>query len=131
MSRSRAGSSSTGGNESACCGSGSPLSLCLLFDYLPGGELFTHLRQFGRLSDRGARLYAAEIALALEYLHDAPRLVAFRDLKVMRCVDRLGNETYYIRVYILYIRVQHYILYLYIHIYKHKYTAQQNSSKFF
>lgn len=114
VSRSRAGSSSTGGNESACCGSGSPLSLCLLFDYLPGGELFTHLRQFGRLSDRGARLYAAEIALALEYLHDAPRLVAFRDLKVMSCVDRLGNETYciYYTVYDrLYIRVQHYILY--------------------
>ena len=82
MARSRTGSASVGGTESNGCQSGSPLSLCLLFDYLPGGELFTHLRQFGRLSERGARLYAAEIALALEYLHAAPRLVAFRDLKV-------------------------------------------------
>ena len=82
VARSRTGSTSVGGKESNGCLSGSPLSLCLLFDYLPGGELFTHLRQFGRLNERGARLYAAEIALALEYLHTAPRLVAFRDLKV-------------------------------------------------
>ena len=48
----------------------------------PGGELFTHLRSRGRLSEEGARFYAAEVLTVLEYLHG--RGIAYRDLKVRR-----------------------------------------------
>jgi len=39
-------------------------------DYLPGGELFTHLKKRGRFDEETARFYACEVILALEYLHD-------------------------------------------------------------
>jgi serine/threonine protein kinase len=43
--------------------------LHLVMDYLCGGELFTHLHQIGPFSESATRVYAAEITLALEYLH--------------------------------------------------------------
>ena len=54
---------------------------CLRFvlEYVVGGEFFTHLRRAGRFSDDVARFYAAEIVLALEYLHADG--IAYRDLK--------------------------------------------------
>jgi serine/threonine protein kinase len=53
--------------------------LYMLFEYVPGGELFSHLRREGKFADEAARFYAAEIALAFEYLHGFD--VAYRDLK--------------------------------------------------
>jgi serine/threonine protein kinase len=44
-----------------------------------GGELFTHLRKEERFSEARVRFYGAQIALALEYLHQ--KRIAHRDLK--------------------------------------------------
>jgi len=51
----------------------------LLFEFVPGGELFSHLRREGRFTNDHARFYAAEITLAFEYLHNMS--IAYRDLK--------------------------------------------------
>jgi serine/threonine protein kinase len=53
--------------------------LYMLFDYVPGGELFSHLRREVKFSNEASRFYAAEIALAFEYLHTFN--IAYRDLK--------------------------------------------------
>ena len=39
-------------------------------DYVCGGELFTHLHQVGPFMEEQARVYAAEVTLALEHLHN-------------------------------------------------------------
>ena len=41
----------------------------MLFEYVPGGELFSHLRRVHSFPNDTARFYAAQIALAFEYLH--------------------------------------------------------------
>lgn len=51
--------------------------LCL--EYVPGGELFSILRRARTLPVSAAKFYAAEVILALEYLHS--RNVVYRDLK--------------------------------------------------
>ena len=43
------------------------------------GELFLHLRKAYKFTEERTRFYAAEIILALEYLHD--RGIIYRDLK--------------------------------------------------
>jgi protein kinase X len=53
------------------------LYLCL--EFVPGGEVFTILREEGRFSMDTSRFYAAEIALAFEYLHSYH--IVYRDLK--------------------------------------------------
>jgi len=53
--------------------------LYMLFNYLPGGELFSYLRCEGSFTNETAKFYATEIVLALEYLHS--RTIVFRDLK--------------------------------------------------
>jgi len=54
--------------------------LCLILDFVNGGELFFHLQQDKRFSESRTRFYAAEILLGLEYLHNAG--VLYRDLKL-------------------------------------------------
>ncbi|ETO22528.1 protein kinase 2 [Reticulomyxa filosa] len=51
----------------------------MVLDFFNGGELFFHLKKEGRFSERRSRFYAAEICLALEYLHS--KEVVYRDLK--------------------------------------------------
>lgn len=51
----------------------------MILEYVPGGELFTYLRNEGRLQNDEANFYAAQIVLAFGYLHS--RDVAYRDLK--------------------------------------------------
>lgn len=51
----------------------------IILDYIPGGELFSRLREEGRFSEQRAQLYAAEILLGLEKLHNDGFI--YRDLK--------------------------------------------------
>ncbi|KAJ1995353.1 cAMP-dependent protein kinase catalytic subunit [Coemansia spiralis] len=54
-------------------------NLYMLMEYVPGGELFSHLRRAGRFPDDVTRFYAAEIVLALDYLHSMK--IIWRDTK--------------------------------------------------
>jgi len=56
-----------------------PGKLYLVMEYLPGGELFFHLRRARRFDEARTVFYAAEITLALEYLHKND--IIYRDLK--------------------------------------------------
>ncbi|KAG5474412.1 hypothetical protein LSCM1_03194 [Leishmania martiniquensis] len=53
--------------------------LVFVIDYLPGGELYDYIYPTLSLSPEAARIYAAELVLALEYLHRQD--VVHRDLK--------------------------------------------------
>ncbi|GBG32460.1 Protein kinase, putative [Hondaea fermentalgiana] len=53
--------------------------LYMVFDFMKGGELYTHLSIRGRLPEVLARFYAAEIAIALAALH--AKGFIYRDLK--------------------------------------------------
>jgi serine/threonine protein kinase len=50
-------------------------TLYMIMDYLPGGELFTHLKKRGRFDEETARFYSCEVILALEYLHDKLNII--------------------------------------------------------
>jgi len=54
-------------------------NLYMLLEYIIGGELFTHLRKAGKFSNDHTRFYAAQIVMALQYLHVDN--VVYRDLK--------------------------------------------------
>ncbi|KCV68476.1 AGC/PKA protein kinase [Fonticula alba] len=54
-------------------------SIYMLEEYIIGGEVFSHLRRAGRFSNDTTRFYAAEIILAIEYLHRLD--IIYRDLK--------------------------------------------------
>ena len=53
--------------------------LYFVLDYCAGGELFFHLGKEGRFSENRARFYAAEIILAISYVHSLD--IIYRDLK--------------------------------------------------
>jgi len=55
------------------------VKLYLIMDFMIGGELFFHLRRSYKFSEERAKFYAAEIVLALEYLHKLK--IVYRDLK--------------------------------------------------
>ena len=64
--------------------------LVLVLDFLCGGELFFHLQRNKRFSENRARFYAAEIGMALEYIHS--KNIIYRDLKPENLVlDRNGH----------------------------------------
>ncbi|KAG6746373.1 hypothetical protein POTOM_050913 [Populus tomentosa] len=54
-------------------------NLYLVMEYLNGGDLYSLLRNLGCLDEDMARMYIAEVVLALEYLHSSN--VIHRDLK--------------------------------------------------
>ncbi|XP_069105393.1 cAMP-dependent protein kinase catalytic subunit 3-like isoform X2 [Argopecten irradians] len=53
--------------------------LYMLLEYVPGGELFSYLRNHGRFNNDKSNFYACEIVSALDYLHS--KLIVYRDLK--------------------------------------------------
>lgn len=56
-----------------------PSKFYLGLEYAPGGELFYHMDRLGTIQIDDARLYTAEIGLALSYLHSIG--IVYRDLK--------------------------------------------------
>ncbi|XP_029670490.1 serine/threonine-protein kinase S6KL-like [Formica exsecta] len=54
-------------------------TLYILMDYISGGELFSLVDEFGCLPEEVVRIYVAEIALAVDFLHNAG--IVHRDLK--------------------------------------------------
>lgn len=54
-------------------------NLYLLMEYMVGGDMFQLLQLWGHISLAPCRFYAAEVLLALEYIHD--RGYVYRDLK--------------------------------------------------
>ena len=55
------------------------LNIYMLLSYVPGGELFTHLRRAQRFTSDVTRFYLANIIIALRYLHSFN--IIYRDLK--------------------------------------------------
>ena len=56
-----------------------PSKFYLGLEYAPGGELFYHLQKFGTLPINDVRIYIAEMALALDFLHSHG--IIYRDIK--------------------------------------------------
>lgn len=54
-------------------------NIYFVLELLQGGELFTHLRNRGKLSEQAARFYAATVVYAFSTLH--AKKIAYRDLK--------------------------------------------------
>ncbi|XP_034172682.1 cAMP-dependent protein kinase catalytic subunit 1 [Osmia lignaria lignaria] len=65
----------------------------MVLPFINGGEMFTHLRRMGKFDESLSRFYAAQVALALEYLHHCS--LVYRDLKPENI---LIQHTGYIRV---------------------------------
>jgi len=65
-------------------------NLHMVLEFACGGELFSHMRNAGHLSDDATRFYIGELVLVLQYLHD--RKIAYRDLKPENIlIDRQGH----------------------------------------
>ncbi|EEB09134.1 AGC/PKA protein kinase Pka1 [Schizosaccharomyces japonicus yFS275] len=65
-------------------------NLFMVMDFVEGGELFSLLRKCHRFPERVARFYAAEVILALDYLHH--NQIVYRDLKPENLLlDRGGH----------------------------------------
>lgn len=60
-----------------------------IMPFVPGGEMFTHLRRMGKFEEPLAKFYASQVILALEYLHFCN--LVYRDLKPENIlIDRNG-----------------------------------------
>jgi protein kinase A len=65
-------------------------NLYMVMDFVEGGELFSLLRKSQRFPNPVAKFYAAEVTLALEYLHS--KHIIYRDLKPENLLlDRHGH----------------------------------------
>ena len=62
----------------------------MLLEFVPGGELFTYLRNAGRFSPSVALFYVAEIVCVFDYMHKNE--IIYRDLKPENLLlDRDGH----------------------------------------
>lgn len=64
--------------------------LYLVMDFMVGGELFFHILKEKKFSQHKTMLYAAQIVLALEYLHN--KNIIYRDLKAENIL--VGSDGY-------------------------------------
>ncbi|EPY51074.1 AGC/PKA protein kinase Pka1 [Schizosaccharomyces cryophilus OY26] len=65
-------------------------NLFMVMDFAEGGELFSLLRKCHRFPEKVAKFYAAEVILALDYLHH--NQIVYRDLKPENLLlDRFGH----------------------------------------
>lgn len=62
--------------------------LCLVMEYVNGGELFFHLTREKRFTEERAKFYTAEVCLAIGFLHD--NNIIYRDIKLENIL--LDNE---------------------------------------
>lgn len=53
--------------------------LHLIMEFIPGGELFFYLQNYGKFTEDHAKFYFCEVLLALDYLHK--QNIIYRDLK--------------------------------------------------
>lgn len=65
-------------------------NIYFVLELLQGGELFTHLRSRGKLSEQTARFYAATVVYAFSTIH--AKKIAYRDLKPENLV--MDNKGY-------------------------------------
>jgi len=64
--------------------------LFLITEYMPGGELFFHLKKEGCFTEERSKFYACEMILAIEHLHK--NKIIYRDLKPENVLlDRDGH----------------------------------------
>ncbi|GAA5805728.1 camp-dependent protein kinase 3 [Helicostylum pulchrum] len=62
----------------------------LVMDYVSGGELFRMIRKQKKFTEEQAKFYAAEVVLAIEYLHSID--IAYRDIKPENIlIDQRGH----------------------------------------
>jgi len=54
-------------------------NIYMVLEFVPGGELFTYLGDYGKFTEEMVQIYAAEILLSLRYLHN--KGIVYRDLK--------------------------------------------------
>lgn len=55
------------------------MNLFMVMDFVAGGELFTLIRKSQKFPNAVAKFYAAEVSLAIDYLHSLN--IIYRDLK--------------------------------------------------
>mmetsp|Transcript_7773 Transcript_7773/g.8564 ORF Transcript_7773/g.8564 Transcript_7773/m.8564 type:complete len:610 (+) Transcript_7773:194-2023(+) len=65
-------------------------SVYMLLEYVPGGEMFMYIRQYGRLQESWVRHYVAELVLILEYMHSKD--IIYRDLKPENILLDVGGH---------------------------------------
>eukprot|EP00123_Amoebidium_parasiticum_P017608 comp23913_c0_seq1/m.42155 comp23913_c0_seq1/g.42155 ORF comp23913_c0_seq1/g.42155 comp23913_c0_seq1/m.42155 type:complete len:1159 (-) comp23913_c0_seq1:682-4158(-) len=67
-----------------------PTHLYFVLEYALGGEVFTQLKLWGRMTEPTCVYYAAEIILALDYLHQKDTI--YRDLKLTNIMVDLNGH---------------------------------------
>jgi serine/threonine protein kinase len=73
-------------------------NLYFITEFVPGGELYSFLQEYGVLPEEQARFYAGQMVLALRHMHEQHNMV-YRDIKPENMlldrdgyVERIGSD---------------------------------------